>query len=162
MVVIKTVFMKSKEEKNKESIRINIPQKNLKKFKEVLLYILNKVGAKPNIDVSVIGNLLYFIDFDFYERYEEQLIGATYIKNHNGAMPVELDTIIKQMVKDKEIVEVKDKKYLPTRKPDLSILKANEIKLIDNVLGRRSDMNADMIAEYTCETFLFLQQRMEK
>jgi len=72
-------------------------------------------------------------------------------------MPVELDTIIKQMVKDKEIVEVKDKKYLPTRKPDLSILKANEIKLIDNVLGRRSDMNADMIAEYTCRRSVLQQ-----
>ncbi|MBI5729631.1 MAG: helix-turn-helix transcriptional regulator, partial [Ignavibacteriales bacterium] len=32
-----------------ESLRISVPQKNLKKFKEVLLYILNKVGAKPNI-----------------------------------------------------------------------------------------------------------------
>ena len=37
-----------------ESIRISVPQKNLKKFKEVLLYVLNKVGAKPNIGETVL------------------------------------------------------------------------------------------------------------
>ena len=52
-----------------EDIRINVPVKNLEKFKEVLLYILNKVGSRPNIGESVIYKLLYFIDFDFYERY---------------------------------------------------------------------------------------------
>jgi len=70
-----------KRGKVKPQVRINVPQKNLEKFKEVLLYILNKVGSKPNIGETVIYKLLYFIDFDFYEKYEEQLIGATYIKN---------------------------------------------------------------------------------
>lgn len=46
-------------------IRIDIPQKNLDKFKEVLLYILNKVGANPNIGQTVIYKLLYFIDFNY-------------------------------------------------------------------------------------------------
>jgi len=140
-----------------------VPQKNLKKFKEVLLYILNKVGAKPNVGVAVINKLLYFIDFDFYEKYEEQLIGATYIKNHYGPTPVEFDAIIKQMIEDKEIVQIKNKyfeydqiKYLPMRKPDLSVLKANEIELIDNVLDRLSDMNANMINEYSHKDVPFL------
>ena len=38
-----------RKEKPKYQVRINVPQKNIKKFKEVLLYILNKVGSKPNI-----------------------------------------------------------------------------------------------------------------
>ena len=159
----KVILEKGKKEKSKESIRINVPQKNLKKFKEVLLYILNKVGAKPNVGVAVINKLLYFIDFDFYEKYEEQLIGATYIKNHYGPTPVEFDAIIKQMIEDKEIVQIKNKyfeydqiKYLPMRKPDLSVLKANEIELIDNVLDRLSDMNANMINEYSHKDVPFL------
>ena len=153
--VPKVVLEKGKEEKNKRTIRINVPQKNLKKFKEVLLYILNKVGAKPNIDAAVISKLLYFIDFDFYEKYEEQLIGATYIKSSQGPVPAEFDLIIKQMIEDKEIIQIKNKyfeysqiKYLPMRKPDLSILKANEIEVIDKVLDQLSDMDANMIKEY--------------
>ena len=60
------------------AVRISVPQKNLKKFKEVLVYILNQVGSRPNIGETVVYKLLYFIDFDYYEKYEEQLVGATY------------------------------------------------------------------------------------
>ena len=80
--------------KSKPQIRINLPQKNLNKFKEVLLYILNKVGSKPNIGETVIYKLLYFIDFDYYEKYEDQLIGATYLKNNYGPTPIEFRKVI--------------------------------------------------------------------
>src|SRR4030042_3366206 len=72
------VLKKEKAKKRETDIRIVMPRANVKKFKEVLLYILSKVGAKPNIGETVLYKLLYFIDFDFYEKYEEQLIGATY------------------------------------------------------------------------------------
>ena len=137
-------------------IRINVPQKNLKKFKEVLLYILNKVGSKPNIGETVIYKLLYFIDFDFYEKYEEQLIGATYIKNKHGPTPVEFKKIVDRMIRDEEIEKVKSSyftfpqtKYLPLRKANLTELSAIEIGLIDDVLCRLSDMNAAQISDYS-------------
>lgn len=137
-------------------IRINVPQKNLEKFKEVFLYILNKVGSKPNIGETVIYKLLYFIDFDFYEKYEEQLIGATYIKNHYGPTPIEFKKIVEKMTDNKEIIRVAtdyfkypQTKYLPLKKPDLSKLKANEIEVIDEVLNRLSDMNASQISDYS-------------
>jgi len=138
------------------AIRINVPQKNVEKFREVLLYILNKVGSKHNIGETVIYKLLYFIDFNFYEKYEEQLIGATYIKNRYGPTPAEFKAIADRMVRDKEIVKLEDKyfdypqrKYLPLRHPDLSKLKAHEIEVIDDVLNRLSDMNATQISEYS-------------
>jgi len=136
------------------STRINVPQRNLEKFKEVLLYILNKVGSKPNVGETVLYKLLYFIDFDFYEKYEEQLIGATYVKNHYGPTPIEFGKIVAKMM-DKQILKVKSSyfdypqsKYLPLRKADLSKLKANEVEVIDNVLDKLSDMNATQISEY--------------
>lgn len=145
----------TKEKKLQPSIRINVPQKNLGKFKEVLLYILNKVGSKPNIGETVIYKLLYFIDFDFYEKYEEQMIGATYIKNYYGPTPVEFEKIVGNMI-DEEIVRVKSSyfnfpqtKYLPLRKPALMKLKASEMEVIDNVLNRLSDMNASQISDYS-------------
>ena len=137
-------------------MRISVPQKNLSKFKEVLLYILNKVGAKSNIDESVIQKLFYCIDFDYYEKYEEQLIGATYIKNKFGPTPIEFIKVIEDMLDDEDIVKIKNKhfnynqtKYLPLRNADLSFLNANELSTIDNVLERLSDMNATQIKEYS-------------
>ena len=145
-----------KKRKIKPQVRINVPQKNLEKFKEVLLYILNKVGSKPNIGETVIYKLLYFIDFDFYEKYEEQLIGATYIKNRYGPTPIEFKKVVDKMIEAGEIIRVESTyfeypqtKYLPLRKPDLSKLKAHEIEIIDEVLNRLSDMNASQISEYS-------------
>ncbi len=144
------------EEHKKSDIRINIPQVNIDKFKEVLLYILNKVGAKPNIGETVLYKLLYFIDFDFYEKYEEHLIGARYIKNRYGPTPIEFSKIISIMEKNGEIVKVNSDyfsypqtKYLPLREPDLSKLKPHEVELIDNVLNKLSDMNATQISDYS-------------
>jgi transcriptional regulator with XRE-family HTH domain len=146
-----------KPERSKEpDMRINVPQKNLDKFREILLYILNRVASKPNIGETVIYKLLYFIDFDFYEKYEEQLIGATYIKNRYGPTPVEFKKIVEKMISDKQIVTVKNSyfdypqtKYLPLRKADLSGLRANEVELIDGVLNKLSDMNASQISDYS-------------
>lgn len=140
----------------KPDLRISVPRKNLKKFKEVLIYILGKVGAKPNVGETVLYKLLYFIDFNYYEKYEEQLIGATYIKNHHGPTPIEFQSIVNEMIENKEIEVVKSKyfqllqkKYLPHREPDLTIFNANEIKLIDDVLQKLSGMNASTISEYS-------------
>jgi len=125
-------------------------------FKEVLLYILNKVGSKENIGETVIYKLLYFIDFDFYEKYEEQLVGATYMKNQYGPTPIEFAKIVDQMISSEEIEKVKSKyfsypqtKYLPLRKPNLATLKAHEIEVIDDVLNRLSEMNGSQISAYS-------------
>ncbi len=153
------VIEKEKSKKNVKSqeIRISVPQKNLEKFKEVLLYILSKVGGKPNVGETVVYKLLYFIDFDFYEKFEEQLIGATYIKNHYGPTPVEFKTIVEDMIKDGEIIKVDNnffnypqRKYLPVREPDLTKLKdARELRHIDEVLARLADKNATELSNYS-------------
>lgn len=153
----KVTLKEGKQEKKvKPQMRINVPQKNLEKFKEVFLYILNKVGSKPNIGETVIYKLFYFIDFNFYERYEEQFIGATYIKNYYGPTPVEFKKIVEKMIENKEIEKIESSyfnfpqtKYLPLRRPNLSQLKSNEVELIDDVLNRLSDMNAAQISDYS-------------
>ena len=152
VVLEKTVEKKAKE---KTGIRISVPQKNLEKFKEVLLYVLSKVGSKPNVGESVIYKLLYFIDFNYYEKHEEQLIGATYIRNNYGPTPKEFIKIVENM-EGKDLAKVQDNyfqypqtKYLPLRKPDLSKISTYEQKVIDDVINSLSDMNAKQISEYS-------------
>ena len=146
------------QENSKDGMRISVPEKNVQKFREVLLYILNKVGAKPNIGETVLYKLLYFIDFDFYEKYEEQLIGATYKKNKFGPSPVEFAEIVHEMIQDEDITKIKNKyfnkeqkKYLPLKRPSLDCLSGKEITLIDEVLNRLADKNATQISEYSHE-----------
>ena len=153
---VKVSINDTPEKKEKQEIRIDVPQKNLKKFKEVLLYVLEKVGSKSNVGMTVIYKLLYFIDFDYYEKFEEQLVGATYIKNHFGPTPVEFKKIVESMEEKGELETVKSKyfqheqtKYLPRREPDISVLNAKEIKHIDEVLSRLSDKNAKELSDYS-------------
>ena len=147
---------KKKISKKPFILQIRLTEKNLEKFKQVLLYILGKIGSKPNIGETVLHKLLYFIDFDYYEKFEESLMGATYIKNHHGPTSVELKDIIGDMQKKGEIEVVKSqyfkydqKKYLPIKKPNLNVLSAREIEHIDDVLARLSNKNAREIEDYS-------------
>jgi len=137
-------------------VRINIPQKNLEKFKQVLLYILEKVGGKPNVGMTVLYKLLYFIDFNYYEKYEEQLMGLTYIKNHHGPTPKEFIKVVEQMKQSGELEEIKSKyftydqkKFISVVHPDLSKLNGQELALIDEVLNRLSDKSAVELSDYS-------------
>ncbi len=144
--------------KKPETLQIRVTRKNIDKFKQVLLYVLNKVGGKPNVGETVLQKLLYFIDFDYYEKFEESLMGATYIKNHHGPTSIELGAIVKEMQKDGELEVVKSqyfkyqqKKYLARKRPNLEILSAREIEHIDDVLARLADKNAGEIEKYSHE-----------
>lgn len=140
------------------NLQIRVTRKNLNKFKQVLLYVLEKVGSKPNVGETVLHKLLYFIDFDYYEKYEETLMGATYIKNLHGPTSVELGAILGNMQEEGEIEAVKSKyfkydqkKYLPRKRANLNILSAREIEHIDGVLARLADKNAREIERYSHE-----------
>lgn len=137
-------------------LRISVPQRHLDKFKEVLLYILERVGSRPNVGQVVLYKLLYFIDFDYYEKYEEQLIGATYVKNHFGPTPVEFKTLIEQMAAHEEVEVVKSKffkypqtKYLPRRTANLALLNAREIQTIDDVIAKYGHRTAKELSDIT-------------
>lgn len=136
--------------------RVSVPQEKVEKFKEVLLYILERIGARPNIGEAVVCKLMYFIDFDFYEKFEEQLIGAKYIKNHFGPTPVAFPEIVAQMEQNGDLTRVtkkyfqhEQKKYLPRRSADLSNFSAQEKELIDWEIERFKDFNATKMRDYS-------------
>lgn len=144
----------TKKEKKTSDIRINIAKKDIEKFKQVFLYILEKVGAKANVGQTVLYKLLYFIDMDYYELYETQLMGLQYIKNIYGPTPIDFAKVVKDMERDGMLEECKTKrfsydmvKYLPLVHPNLDLLSANEIKHIDSVLMRLSDKSAQELTE---------------
>lgn len=54
------------------------PTLNPEKAREIILYILQKW---PEITQEKLQIMLYFMDFDHYEKYEEHLMGFTWIKH---------------------------------------------------------------------------------
>ena len=129
--------------------RIVVPKENIEKFKQAFLYILGKTAGKPNVGMTVLYKLLYFTDFDYYEKYGEPLMGLRYFKNHHGPSPRTFASVVREMEKKGELEEVKSKyftylqrKYLPHKTSDLSQLSGQEIEMIDDVLARYGDKSA--------------------
>jgi len=136
--------------------RISVPTLKVEKFKNVLLYILERCAGKPNVGETVLYKLLYFSDFNYYELYEEHLTGAKYRKLPFGPVPQKLDTIITQMMDSGQIQRIKTEyfnktqtRYIPLAKADLTELKASEKEVIDKVIQQLSDWSAAAISAYS-------------
>ena len=136
--------------------RISVPQKNIEKFNQVLLYTLSKVGGKPNVGKTVLCKLLYFMDFDYYELYEEQFMGLEYTKKQFGPVPTDFDQLIDRMKANNLIEEVHSKrfakeqtKYLPLVDCDPGIFSGRELEHMEKELARLSDKSASEISEYS-------------
>ncbi len=147
---------KTQAKSKKTDERMAVPTLHVSKFKNVLLYILERCAGKPNVGETVLYKLLYFSDFNYYELYEEHLTGAKYRKLPYGPVPQKLDTIIAQMMEKGMIQRIKteyyDKiqtRYIPLTKADLTELKASEKEVIDKVIEQMSDWSASAISSYS-------------
>ena len=154
--VIQDIEGKAEARAKKSDERISIPTLQPTKFKNVLLYILERCAGKPNVGETVLYKLLYFSDFNYYELYEEHLTGAVYRKLPYGPVPQKFDTIIGQMMENGMIKRIKteyyDKmqtRYIPLAKADLTELKASEKEVIDKVIEQLSDWSAAAISNYS-------------
>lgn len=134
------------------------PKFDKEKFKQILLYLIEKCGSKINVGKTVIYKLLYFIDFDYYELNEEYLTGELYRKIEHGPAPCHFEEIEKELLENKMIFKTvidyhdyRQIKYIPLVKPNISLLTATEKEIIDNVIERLSSMNANQIEDYSHE-----------
>ena len=146
----------NQEIQDEQTERVSVPSLQVNKFKNVLLYILERCAGKPNVGETVLYKLLYFSDFNYYELYEEQLTGASYRKLPYGPVPQKLDAIINQMIDNGQLQRVKTEyfglqqtRYLPLQKANLTQLMASEKEVIDRVIEQMSDWSASAISAYS-------------
>jgi len=153
----------------KPTERISRPVFSKPKFKNMLLYILERCAGKPNVGETVLYKLLYFSDFNYYEKYEEHLSGATYRKLPFGPVPDQTETTINQMLHNGQIQRIKSTyygypqtRYLPLVKTDLRQLKASEKQVIDHVIDQMSDWSANAISDYSHKDMPWLASKEGK
>lgn len=146
----------SNEVDEMQEIRVSVPDFNLNKFKNILLYILERCAGKPNVGETVLYKLLYFADFNYYELYEEHLSGAEYRKLPYGPVPQKLDSVLHQMIEEGSIKRINvdyhgypQKRYLPLVKSNLKGLGASEKDILDKVIDQFSDWSAIAISEFS-------------
>lgn len=142
---------------NKEEDK-RIPKKHtttdLRKYKDIILYLLNKVGAQPNIGLTTIYKLLFYIDLNWNKKHNKTLTGSTYIKNYFGPTPVEFIKAISEMKKSTEVLEIdskyyqrEQKRFLPLRPIRTLHLKKNERAHIDKTVNSLASYNASELTK---------------
>ncbi len=162
----KPLFDKPNSALPEPEMRDNIPHNSKVKFENAMLYILAKIGARPNIGQTILYKIFYFLDFDYYEKYEEQLIGLTYIRNHFGPTPKYFKTFIDQMIEDEKLEEIKTKyfrndqtKYLPRVDANISCFNPLEMAHIDWEIKRFENMTAAEASELSHQDLPWLTSK---
>ena len=80
---------------------------NIEKFKQVLQYVILKTESIDNVGKTVLYKILYFIDFNYYELFEEKLTGETYLKYTYGPAPCDFDDVMSELKNERLIEEKK-------------------------------------------------------
>jgi uncharacterized phage-associated protein len=129
---------------------------NKEKMKELIHYIISKCDYKKDFGRTVLYKLLYFSDFNYYEIYEKSLTGETYIRRNNGPVPNNFKTLKNELItedkineEEKKIINYPKYNYRSLKTPTISFLTSTELKVINNVINKLSDMNATQISEYS-------------
>lgn len=144
----------TKSTKPKE--RVSIPKFDFFKFKNTLLYILEKTAGKININESMLYKILYLIDFNYYEIHESHLSSIQYRKLSGNCFPKNIDTILKKLLDNESILRIKTKingvlqlRYIPLEKSDLTQMLASEKELIDQTIDLVGNWTEEQISNYT-------------
>lgn len=133
---------------------------NSEKLRNVILYILEKCGGKPNVGETVLYKLLYFIDFDSFEKYDRPVTGMNYIRLQYGPVPTtkEYTPVVNSMIANSELKIFTQeyfgrvqKRYVALTNHAVNSLTASETMIIDLVVSRLSDMSATQIEGYVHE-----------
>jgi len=128
---------------------------NKKKYQNTILYLCQKLGGKIK-GKKKLAKLLYFVDFDFYEKYEKSITGATYRHLPMGPYPVGLEEVTKEMSKKNlltiDLVKEREE-YISTEtygcvvESDTSLFSSNEIKMLDRVVDKYGHLNGKQLEE---------------
>jgi len=125
-----------------------------KKYKEVILYLAEKLGGEIK-GKKKLAKLLYFVDFDFYEKFQKSLTGDVYKALPMGPFPVTMEKVLADMVNEKKII-IKLKKeradYNPTeiyraeKKTEENFSK-EEQKILDRVVLKYGHLSGKQLED---------------
>ncbi len=126
---------------------------NKEKFKQVLHFLILRCGYLENIGKTVLYKILYFVDFNYYELYEEKLTGESYRKLPHGPAPIHFEEVIEVLKDEGEIEQFttrkgnfEQQKFLSLKKPNMDLLTGNELQGIEEGIAKYGGMNATQIS----------------
>ena len=130
-------------------VRGLIGEADMDRFTSMLHHIIHRCGDRPDAGKEVLCRPCYFCDFDHYELYERKLTGVTYIRLPGGPEPhPAFDIAMRELVTAGRVVCVRSPEgtgYRSCAPPDMGAFSEEETAVIDGVIARCSDVDAEGI-----------------
>lgn len=116
---------------------------NEKKYKNLILFFANKI-KNGTLGKLKIMKLLYFLDFDYFEKYGKPVSGDEYLRFDNGPIPRMAEKILKEMNgKDIKITKRKigsgynDQQYIePLKDFDINLFSKEELLMMEETANK--------------------------
>lgn len=124
------------------------------KFKELVLYVSKRSEDDRYFGATKLNKLLFFADTLAYGYFGKPITGAVYQALPQGPAPKKLLPIRKQMIQNHELTIRRERagrfiQHRPTalRNADVSVFTAQELDLVNEIMGLLRDRSANEISE---------------
>ena len=126
-----------------------------KKYQNAVLYLCRKLKGEVR-GKKKLAKLLYFADFDFYEKHQKSITGDVYRALPMGPVPSALEEITGEMKKKKKLAIERIEEhqgYNPTEvfrciaEPDMSVFDAKEKKMLDRIVLKYGNLTGKQLEE---------------
>jgi uncharacterized phage-associated protein len=113
------------------------------KYKNVILYLSKNVGSGSVWGKKKMYKLLYYLDFDFFEKYEKPITGDIYHKLPMGPAPSYFDVLALELQKEGKLKISKGKTgagfndavvYRALKDPESDAFSKKEKEMFDRVI----------------------------
>ena len=128
---------------------------NRKKYQNAVLYLCEKLKGEVR-GKKKLAKLLYFADFDLYEKIQKSITGDVYRALPMGPVPSALEKITVEMAKKRmiSIERVEEREgynatevYTCITKPDLSVFDEEEKKMLDRIVVKYDHLTGKQLEE---------------
>ncbi len=118
-------------------------QINEKKYKNVVLFFANKI-KNGTLGKLKIMKLLYFLDFDFFEKYGKSVTGDEYLRFDNGPVPRMAEKFLKEMngtdvkISKRKVADgLRDQQHIePLRLYEMNLFSREELMMMEEVADK--------------------------
>lgn len=130
---------------------------NREKYKETILYLCSKLGGEVR-GKKKLAKLLYFVDFDLFEKIEKSLTGDVYKALPMGPFPQTMEKIATELSAEGAVTMSTTAEfagYIPTeiyrctRKPNMAVFSDEEKRMLDRVAKKYGHLNGGQLEDLT-------------
>lgn len=131
---------------------------NEKKYKNAILFLSKNTRRGSVWGKKKMYKLLYFLDFDFFEKHERSITGDVYHNLQMGPAPTYFDAMVDELVKNGLLKVGRGKSgpgyndayiYIALKDPDESVFDEEELEMLKRIVRKYGDKTGTQLETLT-------------